>query len=167
MNCLSHKAYSCFLPVENLWKSWEKPIARPFGYKNCLGRSSHVFHKIRANFPQVFPQARFSVMGNGESGRTTVNSDCRVRQPAEYFDSRVRIFPADAPYAMSECVKRGSSFATDNVNSIAQLTQSLGQSRICVPQLSDFVATVKHSRVVLSAEHFANFWQTQSSMLSD
>ncbi|MEG3878710.1 hypothetical protein QT971_22830 [Microcoleus sp. herbarium19] len=54
------------MPVENLWVSWEKPIARRFGYKNCFGSSSNVFHKMRANFPQVFPQARFCAIGNGE-----------------------------------------------------------------------------------------------------
>jgi len=77
----------------------------------------------------------------------------------------LRFKGGDAPYAMSECVKRGSSFAADNVNSIAQLTQSLSQIRVSVPQLSNFFATVKHSRVIFATEHFANFRQTQTSML--
>ena len=170
-----------------------RSIARPFWYKNCFGRLSKVFHKQKGPiFPQVFPQAISNPVASkvwvclrslfctgaslkdcgyylrfkgGDAPYDTDNSDCRVRQPAEYFDSRVRIFPADAPYAMSECVKRGSSFAADNVNSIAQLTQSLSQIRVSVPQLSNFVTTVKHSRVVFAAKHFANFRQTQTSML--
>jgi hypothetical protein len=32
-------------------------IARRFWCKNYFERSSKVFHKLRANFPQVFPQA--------------------------------------------------------------------------------------------------------------
>jgi hypothetical protein len=39
--------------VEKLVRS----IARRFGCKNYFERSSKVFHKLRANFPQVFPQA--------------------------------------------------------------------------------------------------------------
>ena len=154
---------TCGKLVEKLGKADRPPI-----WVQKLSRAiESCFPQNKGKFSTGFSTGKIFCDGNGESGRTTVNSDCRVRQPAKYFDSRVRIFPADAPYAMSECVKRGSSFATDNVNSIAQLTQSLGQSRICVPQLSNFVATVKHSRVVLSAEHFANFRQTQSSVLSD
>ena len=56
IKCLSDKACSYFLPVDNLWKNWEKSIVRPFSCKNCFGRSSKVFYKRRANFPQVFPQ---------------------------------------------------------------------------------------------------------------
>jgi hypothetical protein len=40
--------------VEKLVRS----IARRFWCKNYFERSSKVFHKLRANFPQVFPQAR-------------------------------------------------------------------------------------------------------------
>jgi hypothetical protein len=32
------------------------PIARPFLLKNFVQPESNVFHKLRANFPQVFPQ---------------------------------------------------------------------------------------------------------------
>ena len=35
-----------------------RSIARRFGCKNYFERSSKVFHKLRANFPQVFPQVR-------------------------------------------------------------------------------------------------------------
>jgi hypothetical protein len=39
--------------VEKLVRS----IVRQFWCKNYFERSSKVFHKLRANFPQVFPQA--------------------------------------------------------------------------------------------------------------
>jgi len=210
--------------VEKLLRS----IARPFLCKNCFGRSSKVFHKWRANFPQVFPQAISNLVPSklilptlGRGGGAVClqligrwlhlswsahdylgvgKRHCRVlrclsvypcpnhwfcfpsslkltsctilkngqdaRSTKSRFSCGVGILPAH-----EKIIENGArsqfklTFAADNINSIAQLTQSLSQIRVSVPQLSNFFATVKHSRVIFATEYFANFRQTQTSML--
>ena len=203
-------------------------IARRFGCKNYFERSSKVFHKLMANFPQVFPQAisnpvasklilptlrtyaravsrkligrwlhlswsAHDYLGVGKrhcrvlrclsvypcpnhwfcfpsslklTSCTILKNGQDARSTKSRFSCGVGILPAH-----EKIIENGArsqfklTFAADNINSIAQLTQSLSQIRVSVPQLSNFVTTVKHSRVVFSAEHFANFRQTQTSML--
>ena len=89
----------------DLWKTCEKAgksrSPAHFGTKTVSGDGVMFSTKSGLIFHRFFHRQDFLRSGmenwEWELVTTTDNSECRVRQPAEYFDSRVRIFPADAP----------------------------------------------------------------------